>query len=1435
FEDASFVYDGTAKSLAITGTLPAGTSVAYTNNSRTDVGTQEVTATISGSNFTTLVLTADLTITPADVSGITFDDGSFVFDGTAKSLAVSGTLPDGTSVAYTNNSRTVVGTQEVTATISGSNFTTLVLTADLTITPADVSGITFEDGSFVFDGTDKSLAVSGTLPDGTSVAYTNNSRTDVGSQEVTATISGSNFTTLVLTADLTITPADISGITFEDGSFIFDGTDKSLAITGTLPAGTSVTYTNNSRTDVGTQEVTATITGSNYTTLVLTADLTVTPADVSGITFDDGSFVFDGTAKSLAITGTLPAGTSVAYTNNSRTDVGTQEVMATITGSNYNTLVLTADLTVTPADVSGITFNDGSFVFDGTAKSLAITGTLPDGTSVAYTDNSRTDVGTQEVTATISGSNYNTLVLTADLTVTPADVSGITFEDGSFVFDGTAKSLAITGTLPAGTSVAYTNNSRTEVGTQEVTATITGSNYNTLVLTADLTVTPNDVSGITFEDASFVYDGSVKSLAINGTLPAGTSVAYTNNSRTDVGTQEVMATITGSNYNTLVLTADLTITPADVSGITFDDGSFVFDGTAKSLAITGTLPAETSVAYTDNSRTDVGTQEVTATISGSNYNALVLTADLTVTPADVSGITFEDGSFVFDGTAKSLAITGTLPAGTSVAYTNNSRTDVGTQEVMATITGSNYNTLVLTADLTVTPADVSGITFNDGSFVFDGTAKSLAITGTLPDGTSVAYTDNSRTDVGTQEVTATITGSNFITLVLTADLTVTPADVSGITLEDGSFVFDGTAKSLAITGTLPDGTSVAYTDNSRTDVGTQEVTATISGSNYNTLVLTADLTVTPADVSGITFDDGSFVFDGTAKSLAISGTLPAGTSVAYTNNSRTDVGTQEVTATITGSNYNALVLTADLTVTPADVSGITFEDGSFVFDGTAKSLAISGTLPAGTSVAYTSNSKTDVGTQEVTATISGSNFTTLVLTADLTVTPAMLYITVDRGQSKEVGTADPELTYTASGFVAGEDESVITGSLNRNAGEDVGSYSINLGSLDAGSNYTIEFAGANFIITEPANLDSDGDGVPDNVEEEQDTDPDDPTDYLDTDGDGVPDYVEEIEGTDPDDAGDYLDSDGDKVPDYVEGRQGTDPDDPNDFRDTDGDGVPDYVNERSVIEFVSQSIETPWGTAAAELKVPNEVVLITAKGEFINLAVQWDLEGYNPLNIGTSIYYGTVEIPAGLFNPEDLQPLLEVIVLAKPAPEDVTLSQNSFVAVPEQFFQEIGAFTVLDPLDDQHMFSLPEGVNDNQYFEVLDGILFWSSAEQVEGRTGFEITLVVTDRAGNVLTKDFQITRERTPLDQLEIANTFTPNGDGVNDTWGMPALRYYSGVRISVFAVGGERLFYTEDPDVRWDGMFNGKEMPVGAYLYVIEVGETGEVKRGMLNLLNQ
>src|SRR5690606_32128943 len=55
------------------------------------------------------------------------------------------------------------------------------------------------------------------------------------------------------------------------------------------------------------------------------------------------------------------------------------------------------------------------------------------------------------------------------------------------------------------------------------------------------------ITGITFDDASFVYDGTVQSIAIGGTLPDGTSVTYTNNERIDAGKQTVTARINGGD------------------------------------------------------------------------------------------------------------------------------------------------------------------------------------------------------------------------------------------------------------------------------------------------------------------------------------------------------------------------------------------------------------------------------------------------------------------------------------------------------------------------------------------------------------------------------------------------------------------------------------------------------------------------------------------------------------------------------------------------------------------------------------------------------------------------------------------------------------------------------------------------------------------------
>lgn len=89
------------------------------------------------------------------------------------------------------------------------------------------------------------------------------------------------------------------------------------------------------------------------------------------------------------------------------------------------------------------------------------------------------------------------------------------------------------------------------------------------------------------------------------------------------------------------------------------------------------------------------------------------------------------------------------------------------------------------------------------------------------------------------------------------------------------------------------------------------------------------------------------------------------------------------------------------------------------------------------------------------------NYTVDFTAADLTITPKTLLITADN-KVKTYGSADPPLTYAVTGLV-GSDQ--VSGSLSRTPGEAVGSYSINMGTLAAGDNYSISFYAGTLTIT----------------------------------------------------------------------------------------------------------------------------------------------------------------------------------------------------------------------------------------------------------------------------------------------------------------------------------------------------------------------------------
>jgi gliding motility-associated-like protein len=75
------------------------------------------------------------------------------------------------------------------------------------------------------------------------------------------------------------------------------------------------------------------------------------------------------------------------------------------------------------------------------------------------------------------------------------------------------------------------------------------------------------------------------------------------------------------------------------------------------------------------------------------------------------------------------------------------------------------------------------------------------------------------------------------------------------------------------------------------------------------------------------------------------------------------------------------------------------------------------------------------------------------------------------------------------------------------------------------------------------------------------------------------------------------------------------------------------------------------------------------------------------------------------------------------------------------------------------------------------------------------------------------------PGQDIFIPNTFTPNGDGVNDTWNIKYLDAYSGCSVNIFTRWGKNVYSSIGYGIPWNGTLSGKPLPTGTYYYVINL----------------
>ena len=119
------------------------------------------------------------------------------------------------------------------------------------------------------------------------------------------------------------------------------------------------------------------------------------------------------------------------------------------------------------------------------------------------------------------------------------------------------------------------------------------------------------------------------------------------------------------------------------------------------------------------------------------------------------------------------------------------------------------------------------------------------------------------------------------------------------------------------------------------------------------------------------------------------------------------------------------------------------------------------------------------------------------------------------------------------------------------------------------------------------------------------------------------------------------------------------------------------------------------------------------------------------------------------------------------------------------------------------------------------GAYLWNTGETTNSilvNTPGYYWLTVTSPTGNCsVTDSLQVLQDC----YLNIPNSFSPNGDGLNDYF-LPREILSSGLtvfRMSIYNRWGEKIYATDKLDGRgWDGKYNNKPQPVGVFVYVID-----------------
>lgn len=388
--------------------------------------------------------------------------------------------------------------------------------------------------------------------------------------------------------------------------------------------------------------------------------------------------------------------------------------------------------------------------------------------------------------------------------------------------------------------------------------------------------------------------------------------------------------------------------------------------------------------------------------------------------------------------------------------------NAGDYTATATLSGAdsgNYSITNSTKEFTIEQLVAQIEWTAPANLVYDGTAKTpTATVKNLVDGdtcqVTTALASGNGTNVGAFTYKATdLSNANYKLLEneTSPPYTILPKPVTLTWKAPEYLVYDGTAKiPTVVVGNLVSDDNITAqialtAGNDNVNVGT--FTFTAIGLNNNELrnyalpteVVSPEYTITAKSVT-LTWSNTTFTYDGNAKKptatyvdvtgteqqAVIEITSPAGIESAI------DAGTYKATATISNTNY-AISGESDRTfiINKAEVT-LTWSVGTYTYNGQEQkpTASIASGLVSGDTCTVTVKGAKNAGTHTAKATLSGKDSDNYIIendTQEFTIDRASLTITANDVTVSAGMTPNYTVTYT--GFVNGETEEVLTGTL----------------------------------------------------------------------------------------------------------------------------------------------------------------------------------------------------------------------------------------------------------------------------------------------------------------------------------------------------------------------------------------------------------------------